>query len=212
VGQEITMNTTARTVARLAAAVAVAAIVLPAGAAEAKRKKSRKRAVAAPAVAAPAVAEAPRSFNEQLGLGIELVVPSGRKAAAAPVDLAARAAQSEGYDLSRLDDRMVAAPSGEADVRMAAVTLTQAQVGAVVRGRGGDIQYCWSTVPAAERTDRTVTLEVTVVADGTLDAVAFGEGAPAAFVACLAKAATAWTFPVADATSVVEYPLVLRSH
>ena len=169
------------------------------------------------AVASPALAgkkakrakkqEAPkRRLCDELGLGITLAARTGKAApTAASVDDAAHASAAS-FDISRLDDRRGTMPTGDGALRMQAEPLTEAQVGQVVREHRADLDYCWSRLPAAQRSGGgSFDLQLAIDAKGTVASVALGGEPPAALARCVVGAASRWAFPVADTRTELSY-------
>jgi hypothetical protein len=151
--------------------------------------------------------EAPkRRLCDELGLGITLAQPTG-KVTPASTDVDAAAAQSAGsFDLSRLDDRRGTTPTGDGAIRMEALPLTEAQVGQVVRSHRTELDYCWSRLPAAQRSEGgSFDLQLTIEPKGTVASVTLGGDAPATLGKCVTAAAKRWTFPVADTRTELGY-------
>ena len=171
----------------------VSLTVSPAFAGKKKAKKSKK----------PVAIEETRRFSDELGFGLALATPTGEvKAATAVTD------DGASFDLSRLDRRGTT-PTGDGAIRMEAQPLTDAQVGQVVKWNRGQLEYCWSRLPASQRTGGAISLRFVIEAKGTVASVEVG-GESQKLGDCVAKAAKTWTFPVADTRSEIEYPVVLR--
>ena len=115
----------------------------------------------------------------------------------------------ETFDLA---PRHAATPAGDETARPAKPhALTDAQVAQVVKARLAEVQYCWSRLPAPQRTvDTTAILRMEIEAGVVTDVEVTGK-VPAAATACIADVAERWVFPVAELGSVVEYPVALRA-
>lgn len=101
-------------------------------------------------------------------------------------------------------------PSAEAEVRMAAATLTPAMVGIVVRENATAVEYCMTKLPKESRV-ATVGLVMTIEPTGSVStAKVVGAPKAAAFSSCLAGAAKTWAFPHTDAAVEIEYPITLN--
>jgi hypothetical protein len=113
------------------------------------------------------------------------------------------------FALGRID-RGASKPSGEAEVRMQAATVTTSMVGVVVREHAAELELCMARLPKDQRA-ATVALVLTIEADGTASAAKV-TGAPKAteFNACLAAVARTWAYPHTDAAATIEYPLTLN--
>jgi hypothetical protein len=185
----------------------VASLVIAASPAVAGKKKGKKKSKA---VATEQV-EAPRRLCETAGFGMVVASPTGdrgpsmQESQAQDADAVARA---ESFALGAGRDTSM--PSSEDAIRLEVQPLTEAEVGEVVRGRGGDLEYCWSRVPAAQRDGLTLSLRFTIEPRGTVSKVELVGDAPAKLSVCVKAAAKRWTFPVADTTSVVDYPITLN--
>lgn len=185
----------------------VASLVIAASTADAGKKKAKKKSKAV----ATEPAEAPRRMCDDAGFAMTVASPSGdrgksiEESAAQDADALARA---ESFGLT--SGRDTSMPSSEDAIRLEVQPLTEAQVGDVVRGRGGDLEYCWSRVPAAGRNGLSLSLRFTIEPKGSVAKVELVGDAPAKLSVCVKAAARRWTFPVADTTSVVEYPIQLN--
>jgi hypothetical protein len=188
--------------------IAIAVVTVAASPALAGKKKAKK---AKKAAAAP-IEEAPRRLCDEMGLGLAIATPTGETSPAAAADDSAAVGRAESFDLSRLDrngGRRGTTPTGDGAIRMEAQPLTTAQVGQVVKWNRGQLEYCWSKLPASQRTGGAISLRFVIEPKGTVTSVEVG-GESARLEACVAQAAKTWTFPVADTRSEVEYPVVLK--
>jgi hypothetical protein len=162
--------------------VALGLVTVASPALAGKKKKAAKK------VDAPK-----RRLCDELGLGITLAQPTGKVTPGS-------------FDLSRLDDRRGTTPTGDGAIRMQALPLTEAQVGDVVRGHRTELDYCWSRLPAAQRSEGgSFDLRLTIEPKGTVAGVALGGDAPASLGRCVAAAAKRWMFPVADTRTEIGY-------
>lgn len=183
--------------------IAIAVVSLAASPALAGKKKAKKSKKAA----AAAIEEAPRRLCDEMGLGLAIATPTG-ETKAAPADVGDAVDRAESFDLSRLDRRGTT-PTGDGAIRMEAQPLTTAQVGQVVKWNRGQLEYCWSKLPASQRTGGAISLRFVIEPKGTVRSVEVG-GESAKLGACVEQAAMTWTFPVADTRSEIEYPVVLK--
>jgi hypothetical protein len=185
---------------------AIALVSIAATPALAGKKKSKKKGKA------PVAAEKQRRLCDELGLGIQLAAKSAEepKKAIKMDDGTALAESAASFDLTRLDDRKSDAPTGEVAIQMEAQTVSAAQAGAVIKGHGGDLEYCWHRVPASKRDASAFTLHLTIDARGAVTSMSLGGDAPAQLSTCLSSASKRWEFPTADTTSEIDYPLSFK--
>jgi hypothetical protein len=115
----------------------------------------------------------------------------------------------ESYDLPRLDRR--AKLPTETEKAAAAKSLSQVQVGEVVKQRRDDVEYCWASLAITERMPCTAVLKLSIDPQGNVLRAKVGGDAPASVSRCLGDAATHWTFPTAEVKSDVQYPISLRT-
>jgi len=175
--------------------VALGAITVSSPALAGKKKKAAKK------VDAPK-----RRLCDELGLGITLASRTGKVTSTETNVDAAADASAGSFDLSRLDDRRGTTPTGDGAIRMQAMPLTEAQVGDVVRSHRTELDYCWSRLPAAQRSEGgSFDLQLTIEPKGTVAHVALGGDAPASLGKCIVGAAKRWTFPVADTRTELGY-------
>jgi hypothetical protein len=181
----------------------IALLSIAATPALAGKKKSKKKGKAP-------VAEKQRRLCDELGLGIQLAATSGEAAPkqAVKIDDGKLLAGADSFELG--DSRKSDTPTGEAAIRMELQTLTQAQAGQVIKGRGGDLEYCWHRVPSAKRSASSFTLHLTVDAKGSVTTISLGGDAPAQLSTCLTSASKRWQFPEADTTSEIDYPVSFK--
>lgn len=184
--------------------IALATLTVAATPAMAGKKKSKKHKANATAKIAQ------RSLCDGLDLGLSLAQPTGAKQAVA-IDDGTRLADATAFDVSKLQGRDAAMPTGDAlAIRMEAETLSQSQVSDVVQGHGGDVEYCWARLPADQRGAAALTLHMTIEARGNVSAMSISGDAPEKFSSCLEAAAQRWQFPIADTKTDADYPLVLN--
>ncbi len=102
-------------------------------------------------------------------------------------------------------------PRADAEVRMAAATVTPSMVSIVVRENAAALELCLTKMPRDARV-ATVGLLLTIEATGSVSSAKV-TGAPSApaFVSCLIGAAKTWAFPHTDAAVDIEYPIVLNA-
>jgi hypothetical protein len=188
--------------------------------------------VTAPAAEVPAVVAAEAAPTiDAFGLPCEVTfspraarsAKGGKKGKAAKVTKSARGkavpapagfatgVQGRGgeFALDRID-RGGTKPSGEAEVRMQAATVTPAMVGIVVREHAAELELCMTKLPR-ESGAATVSLVLKIEANGTASSVQVtGLAKATAFNTCLAAVARTWAYPHADAAVQIEYPITLN--
>ena len=108
-----------------------------------------------------------------------------------------------------LKQRRVAPPRGNAEP-IAVRSLSDGQVGRVIKDRVGDLEYCWLRVPVARRT-ATATLHVSIEAAGTVSETRIDGELPASVGKCITTAANRWTFPVAESRTEIEHGITLST-
>ncbi len=190
------------------ALVTMAAISTPAEAG--KRKGKAARSARAQAV------EAPRRLSDQLGFVLVAAPADPQAVAAEPAapaiddataaELGERALErAAAFELS--PDRTAASPTGDAAPVVVLRHLTDTEIGATIGAHVEQLAYCWNRVPAARRDALQVGLSFTIQPEGAVSALAVTGEAPAKFAACVTTVAKRWTFPHADTTTEVDYPL-----
>jgi hypothetical protein len=184
--------------------VALGIVSLAASPALAGKKKVKKSKKAAASV----VEDAPRRLSDEMGFRLVIATPSGERKAAPADDDGAAVDRAESFDLSRLDRRS-AMPTGDGAIRIEAQPLTAAQVGQVVKWNRGKLWYCYRRLPESQRSAGAISLRFVIEPRGRVASVEVGSDS-AALSACVEKTAKTWTFPVAEARSEIEYPVVLK--
>lgn len=115
----------------------------------------------------------------------------------------------EAYDLPRLDRR--AKLPVETEKAAAPKSLTQYQVGEVVKQRRDDVEFCWASLAIMDRVPCTAVLKLAIDPQGNVTSAKVSGDAPATVSRCLGDAATHWTFPATELKSDVAYPIALRT-
>ncbi len=185
-----------KTTSIVAIAGALALIATPAIAGK-KRSKKKKAAK---------TVEVERRLSDTLPMGVTLAARTGKVTAAPKLDEGKTGAA---YELGQLDRRSTT-PTGDAEVVVKMQPLTEAQVGEVVKAKGGTLEYCWAKLPVEQRIATTIGLHFTIEPKGTVSAFEIIGEIPAKAASCISKAAKRWSFPVADTRSDVEYAVDLK--
>jgi hypothetical protein len=152
------------------------------------------------ALAAPAAADRARSSSK----------PQPQPPPAAGLlDITKKPALGADYDLKRRDHKSTM-PTDSATQVAKVRTVTEAQVGQVVKIRRGEVEYCWDRLPPSQRIAGTAVMHFTIAPEGKVAAIEMTGDAPSEAASCLAETAKRWTFPVVDAESLVEFPIWMR--
>ncbi len=139
----------------------------------------------------------------------------------APVELEPEAKKLvESYDLGKTSfgasydvlkpGRRSALPA-EAELVIVPRSLTQIQVGAVVKDKHSELDYCWQRLAVLERVPSTAVLKLKIDVQGHVTSLSIGGDAPAVVNSCLKETVPHWTFPEAETKSDVSYPVAFRS-
>ena len=120
-----------------------------------------------------------------------------------------KAALGESYDVLK-PGRRTALP-GEAEMVIVPRSLTQIQVGEVVKEKRAELDYCWQRLGVLDRVPSTAVLKLKIDVSGNVTSFAIGGDAPAVVNACLKECVPHWTFPEAETKSDVAYPVAFRS-
>ena len=86
-----------------------------------------------------------------------------------------------------------------------AKSVSDSQVGQVVRDRVEELEYCWLRLPASKRVATSATLHLAIEATGTVAGVTIDGTLPAGMSKCITAAASKWTFPAADSGCEIEH-------
>ena len=106
--------------------------------------------------------------------------------------------------------RASALPAETVD-KVDAKSLTENQVGAIVRERSEDLEYCWLRLPPAKRVVSAAILHLSIEATGKVAAVEVNGDLPAGVGKCITQMAGRWAFPVADAASEIDHGIMLTT-
>lgn len=120
-----------------------------------------------------------------------------------------KTALGESYDVLK-PGRRTALP-GEAEMVIVPRSLTQIQVGEIVKERRAELDYCWQRLGVLDRMPSTAVLKLKIDVSGNVTSLAIGGDAPAVVNACLKECVPHWTFPEAETKSDVAYPVAFRS-
>ena len=100
---------------------------------------------------------------------------------------------------------------GEAEMLVVPRSLTSQQVGAVVKEKRAELDYCWQRLSIIDRVPSTSVLKLKIDVEGKVTSLAIGGDAPASVNACLKEAVPHWVFPEAETKSEISYPVAFRS-
>jgi hypothetical protein len=147
-------------------------------------------------LASPALAKPSRSAA---------VVPPAKKAVV--VDEVSKLNLGLAYGLKA---RKIEVPETDAE-NFEAKGLKENQVGAIVRERADDLEYCWLRLPPAKRVVSAAILHLSIEASGKVAAVEVNGDLPAGVGKCITQMATKWTFPAADTASEIDHGIMLTT-
>jgi len=152
-------------------------------------------------------------------LGLASVKPAAAKVAT-PTDEVKDKEVVDSYDLGKVSigesydvlkpGRRTALP-GEAEMVIVPRSLTQIQVGAVVKQRSAELDYCWQRLAILDRVPSTAVLKLKIDVNGVVTSMSVGGDAPAVVNTCLKETIPHWTFPEAETKSDVSYPVAFRT-
>jgi hypothetical protein len=95
------------------------------------------------------------------------------------------------------------------------LALSESQVDEVVKGKLGDVQTCWTSLPEDKRkADTSIVLKLEIDDNGEVQTVDVTGKIADEAQRCIAVAAAAWEFPVTDVkidAEYFEYALALRA-
>ena len=120
-----------------------------------------------------------------------------------------KASMGEAYDVLKPGRR--AALPGEAELVIVPRSLTQIQVGAVVKDKRNELDYCWQRLAILDRVPSTAVLKLKIDVSGQVTSLSIGGDAPPVVNACLKETVPHWAFPEAETKSDVSYPVAFRS-
>lgn len=104
-----------------------------------------------------------------------------------------------------LGARTSAEPTSSEPTNDTAKTVSNSQVGQVVRDRVEELEYCWLRLPASKRVATSATLHLAIEATGAVAGVTIDGVLPAGMSKCITAAASKWTFPSADSGCEIEH-------
>ncbi|CAN5728671.1 hypothetical protein BH11MYX3_BH11MYX3_31990 [soil metagenome] len=170
----------------------------------------------------PSLKPAPVSSVAKLDKVVKLELPKlDGVQGEAPVELAPEAKKLvESYDLGKTsfgDSYDVLKPGrrgalpAEAELVIVPRSLTQIQVGAVVKDKHNELDYCWQRLGVLDRIPSTAVLKLKIDVQGHVTSLSVGGDAPAVVNSCLKETVPHWTFPEAETKSDVSYPVAFRS-
>jgi hypothetical protein len=125
-----------------------------------------------------------------------------------PVDEVSKLNLGTGYGLKA---RKTAPPAPDDEEKFEVKTLSENQVGAIVRERAEDLEYCWLRLPASKRVVSAAILHLDIEASGKVAAVEVNGDLPAGVGKCITQMAGRWAFPVADAASTIDHGIMLTT-
>ena len=139
-------------------------------------------------------------------------------APAAPAKSPAATAPAQGDDVTTLDlgadyglkKRRGALPDVHVE-EFEAKSLTENQVGDIVRERAEDLEYCWLRLPAKQRVVSAAILKLSITAAGKVASVEVNGEMPAGVGKCITQMASRWTFPAADAPTEIDHGIMLTT-
>jgi hypothetical protein len=117
----------------------------------------------------------------------------------------------ENYDVLKSGRATRSALPGEAEMVIIPRSLTSQQVGAVVKAKSSELDYCWQRLSIIDRVPSTAVLKLKIDVMGNVTSLAIGGDAPASVNACLKEAVPHWVFPEAETKSELSYPVAFRS-
>lgn len=115
----------------------------------------------------------------------------------------------ESYDVLKPGRR--SALPGEAEMVIVPRSLTPIQVGAVVKDKRNELDYCWQRLAIIDRVPSTAILKLKIDVKGQVTALSIGGDAPAVVNSCLQETVPHWSFPEAETKSELSYPVAFRS-
>lgn len=89
--------------------------------------------------------------------------------------------------------------------------LKETQVGAIVRERAEDLEYCWLRLPSSKRVVSAAILHLSIEASGKVAAVEVNGDMPAGVGKCISQMAGRWSFPAADTASEIDHGIMLTT-
>jgi len=135
-----------------------------------------------------------------------LAKPS-RPAPARSVDAVSKLNLGLSYGLKQ---RKIEVPELDAET-FEAKGLKESQVGAIVRERADDLEYCWLRLPPAKRVVSAAILHLSIEASGKVAGVEVNGDMPAGVGKCITQMASRWAFPTADTASEIDHGIMLTT-
>ena len=89
--------------------------------------------------------------------------------------------------------------------------LKENQVGAIVRERAEDLEYCWLKLPPSKRVVSAAILHLSIESSGKVAAVEVNGDLPAGVGKCITQMASRWAFPEADNTTEIDHGIMLTT-
>lgn len=120
-----------------------------------------------------------------------------------------KAAMGDTYDVLK-PGRRSALPA-EAEMVVIPRSLTSIQVGAIVKEKRAELDYCWQRLSIIDRVPSTAVLKLKIDVEGKVTSFAIGGDAPAVVNSCLKETVPHWVFPEAETKSDVSYPVAFRT-
>ncbi len=120
-----------------------------------------------------------------------------------------KAAMGDSYDVLK-PGRRSALPA-EAEMVVIPRSLTSIQVGAVVKEKRAELDYCWQRLSIIDRVPSTAVLKLKIDVEGKVTSLAIGGDAPAVVNSCLKETVPQWVFPEAETKSELSYPVAFRT-
>ena len=110
-----------------------------------------------------------------------------------------------------LKQRKTEATPDTEDETFEAKGLKENTVGAIVRERADDLEYCWLRLPPAKRVVSAAILHLSIEASGKVAAVEVNGDLPAGVGKCITQMAGRWAFPAADTASEIDHGIMLTT-
>jgi hypothetical protein len=120
-----------------------------------------------------------------------------------------KAAMGDSYDVLK-PGRRSALPA-EAEMVVIPRSLTSIQVGAVVKDKRAELDYCWQRLSIIDRVPSTAVLKLKIDVEGKVTSLSIGGDAPAVVNSCLKETVPHWVFPEAETKSDLSYPVAFRT-
>ena len=147
------------------------------------------------ALASPAFAGKPRSTTPS----------TSKKAVIGAIKKAPQAMPKMDFGESYILGARTSAEPTAAEPTQDAKSVSNSQVGQVLRDRVEELEYCWLRLPASKRVATSATLHLAIEASGAVVGVTIDGVLPAGMGRCITAAASKWTFPSADSGCEIEH-------